>query len=200
MFIYFETEREQESEHEQGKGRERGRERVPSRLCAVSMELDVGLDLMNHKILTWAEIKSQTLNWLSHPDTPCLTLTANEWGPCAAWQPYYMLLAHSLVLDNYSHLLLLSCPQHLLPYSCCPQMVSLTTAPKEQKQNRVSISSLSALACICAPSLYFLSYLKSPYSPPGQFLFPRPDPFPFSTDTAPGSLHSCIISFLAYSR
>ena len=36
-----------DSELEQGKGRERGTERIPSRLRAVSVEPDVGLDLAN---------------------------------------------------------------------------------------------------------------------------------------------------------
>ena len=49
MFIYFERERESMSK---GKDRERGRERIPSRLHAVSAELDVGLDLMNLEIMT----------------------------------------------------------------------------------------------------------------------------------------------------
>ena len=48
MFIFFESERK----HKQGSGRERGRERILSRLCAVSAESDAGLDLMNHEIMT----------------------------------------------------------------------------------------------------------------------------------------------------
>ena len=35
-----------------GAERERERERIPSRFCAVSPESDVGLDLMNHEIMT----------------------------------------------------------------------------------------------------------------------------------------------------
>ena len=40
LFIYFEREREREREHicKQGRGRERGRERIPSRLHAVSAQ------------------------------------------------------------------------------------------------------------------------------------------------------------------
>ena len=45
-----EREREREDMHKQGRGRERGRERIPSRLHAVSAELDVGLDPMNAEI------------------------------------------------------------------------------------------------------------------------------------------------------
>ena len=39
-------------EHEQGRGRESGRERIPSKLHAVSPEPTSGLDLMNHEIMT----------------------------------------------------------------------------------------------------------------------------------------------------
>ena len=36
---------------ENGTGAERGRERIPSRLCTVSTEPDVGLELMNREIM-----------------------------------------------------------------------------------------------------------------------------------------------------
>ena len=52
MFVYFER------EHEQGRGSEKGRERIPSRLCAASTEPDIGLELKNCEIMTWAENKS----------------------------------------------------------------------------------------------------------------------------------------------
>ena len=48
------------------------RERIPSRLHAVSKESDVGLDLMNYEIMTRAVTKSWTLNQLSHPGAPIL--------------------------------------------------------------------------------------------------------------------------------
>ena len=35
-----------------------GRDRIPSRLCTVSMEPDVGLKPMNHEIMTHAKTKS----------------------------------------------------------------------------------------------------------------------------------------------
>ena len=54
-------------EHRQ---RERGRERIPSGLRDVSTEPNSGLKPMNHQIMIWAEIKSQMLNQLSHPDAP----------------------------------------------------------------------------------------------------------------------------------
>ena len=49
--------------------RERGRERIPSRVPAVILEPDTGLHLMNHEIMTTAEIKTWPLNQLSHPGT-----------------------------------------------------------------------------------------------------------------------------------
>ena len=39
-----------------GEGREQRRERIPSRLCTVSAEPDVGLDLTNCEIVTWVEV------------------------------------------------------------------------------------------------------------------------------------------------
>ena len=53
MFIYFERERER-------RGRERGRERIPSKLCTVSREPDMGLNVLNHEIMARAKINEQT--------------------------------------------------------------------------------------------------------------------------------------------
>ena len=53
IFIYFEREREREQcMHKQEKGRESGRERIASRLCTVSTEPDIGLELTNDEIMT----------------------------------------------------------------------------------------------------------------------------------------------------
>ena len=57
-------------EREGRRGRERERERTQGKLHAVSTEPDVGLELTKHEIVTWAEIKSQTRNRLSHPGVP----------------------------------------------------------------------------------------------------------------------------------
>ena len=57
-------------EHMQGRGEEEEGERILSRLRAVSMEPNMELIPMNHEIMTWAEIKSLMLNWLSHPQVP----------------------------------------------------------------------------------------------------------------------------------
>ena len=59
-----------EHAHKQRRGRERGRERIPSRLCAVSTEPNTGLEVTNREIMTRAKIKSLTLNRLSHPGAP----------------------------------------------------------------------------------------------------------------------------------
>ena len=40
------------SKHEQRGDGKKKRERIPSRLCAFSAEPDMGLDLMNHEIMT----------------------------------------------------------------------------------------------------------------------------------------------------
>ena len=43
-----------------GEERERERERIPSGLCTVSEEPDVGLELSNQEIMIWAKTNSQT--------------------------------------------------------------------------------------------------------------------------------------------
>ena len=68
VYLFILKEREWESTSEGGAGRRR--DRIPSRLHAVSAEPDVGLKLTNCEIMIWAEIKSQTPNRLSHPGTP----------------------------------------------------------------------------------------------------------------------------------
>ena len=57
----FEREKERASEHEQWRGRERGREGIPNRLHTTSAEPSMGLNFMNSKILTRAEIKTGCL-------------------------------------------------------------------------------------------------------------------------------------------
>ena len=55
-FIHFERDRESE----QGRGREGGRERIPNRLRIVSVEPEVGLELTNREIMTWAQVGRST--------------------------------------------------------------------------------------------------------------------------------------------
>ena len=64
VFIYF---WEREREHELGRGRERERERETesdsgSRLWAVSTEPDMGFELVNHDIMTSAEV-GHSIDW-----------------------------------------------------------------------------------------------------------------------------------------
>ena len=56
---------ERESMGEQGRGREREREKPRQALCYQS-GAQTGVPV-NQEIMTWAEIKSLMLNWLSHP-------------------------------------------------------------------------------------------------------------------------------------
>ena len=42
--------REREREKTRGRGRERGRQRIPSRLCAIRAEPDLGLKLTEPKV------------------------------------------------------------------------------------------------------------------------------------------------------
>ena len=65
LFIYF----ERESTNEGGEESESRGERIPSRISIVSTKSDVGLELTNCEIITWAKIKNQMFNQLSHPDT-----------------------------------------------------------------------------------------------------------------------------------
>ena len=64
MFTYFsEREREREQAGERQRERETDTEyQAGSRLWAVSTESDVGLELMNSEIMTWAEVRRFT-NW-----------------------------------------------------------------------------------------------------------------------------------------
>ena len=63
-------ERERDQDRDRDRERERERETDPSRFHTVSTEPDVGFELKNCEIMTWAEIKSQTLHRLSHSGAP----------------------------------------------------------------------------------------------------------------------------------
>ena len=84
MFIYL---RERASERVcvcvcvRARAGEGKRERIPSRLHAVSTETDTRLELTNRQIVTRGEIKSRTFNQLSHPGAPSLSLVeeAKSW-------------------------------------------------------------------------------------------------------------------------
>ena len=74
-FIYFERHRDRgwvgEGEREGGTGSQAG-----FRLWAVNTELNMGLELTNHEIMS----RSLTLNWLSHPSAP---------NRCLKWEMRY---------------------------------------------------------------------------------------------------------------
>ena len=67
--------REREREHTGEGQRERERERIPTRLCTVRTEPEVGLELTDHKIMSRAEIKSWTFNRLSPPGAPTIEIS-----------------------------------------------------------------------------------------------------------------------------
>ena len=82
MYLFL---RENEREHKWGRDRERERERIPS-----SVRPDTGLELMKCEITTWAEIKSWTLNQLSHSGALKTHLFLN-----------ILLLAGSLLINHF---------------------------------------------------------------------------------------------------
>ena len=68
------------------------RERIPSRLCTVSMKPDVGLEPTNYEIMTRTKIKSWMLNRLSHPGAPASSPFLTVWFSHVryihiVWQP-----------------------------------------------------------------------------------------------------------------
>ena len=95
LFILRERDRERKGQ------RERGGERIPSRLHTVSTEPKAGLELMNHEIMTWAEIQSWLLNWLSHPGAPIHFLLGRDDG-CLVCQSLWSDFSASLLLSDSS--------------------------------------------------------------------------------------------------
>ena len=73
MFIYFWERGKNES---RGGGRERGRHRIQSRIQALNYQPNMGLEPMNHEIMTWTKVRCLT-NWATQapPQRPCLNRT-----------------------------------------------------------------------------------------------------------------------------
>ena len=69
FYLFILRKRERERERKCMWAEEGQRERIPSRLHAVSAEPQAGLDLTTCEIMPWAEIKSRMLNQLSYPGT-----------------------------------------------------------------------------------------------------------------------------------
>ena len=69
VYLFILREQARARTHKWGRGRERGRERIPSKICA---EHGAWHRARSHnlEIMTLADIKSQMLNWLSHPGVP----------------------------------------------------------------------------------------------------------------------------------
>ena len=121
LFIY-------ERGRERGGGqRERGRQGIPSRLRAVGAGPDAGLELMNHEITALAEIKSRTLNRLSHPGVPDIWFLLSEevyLTPILLFKNYY-LTGHEVTSEKCHFfflklLKLLNCST-FLEHSLCPR-------------------------------------------------------------------------------
>ena len=89
LSLFWETERERERERERagdGGGEREGERESQER----DREPDTGLEPTNHEIMTWAKIKRQTLNRLSHPGTlrQC-TLLITTLTATIPFSPYY---------------------------------------------------------------------------------------------------------------
>ena len=81
----------------------------------LSGESHAGHDLTTHEIMTWAETKSRTLNWLSHPGTPsCLliliTNKSHRYFPIIC--QLYSLKYIAKMLEKIKHLF--KCPNEYL--------------------------------------------------------------------------------------
>ena len=64
-YLFFEREKQRKWRRVRDGGRE-----SHTGFVAVNKDPNVGLEFMNHEIMTWDKIKSQTLNQLSHLGTP----------------------------------------------------------------------------------------------------------------------------------
>ena len=75
MFVYFWEKEESTRVHMWARKKQREGERESKAGCeTISVEPDAGLELTNREIMTWAEIKSWTLNLLSHSGAPITIL------------------------------------------------------------------------------------------------------------------------------
>ena len=68
--LLFDRERKRVRECRGGREEQKEREKESQVDSSLSMEPEVGIDLMTLEIMTWTEMKSQTLNLLSHLGTP----------------------------------------------------------------------------------------------------------------------------------
>ena len=123
--------------HEHGKGRERRREKIPSRLHAVSTEPSSGLSPTNREIMTRAETQSQMLNQLSHQRAPLhvlLILICHRCGGVilsyltiaqysTVWRDL-ILLSHSLTVEPFGYFQLFAISKQYQSH-CLPPLTPL---------------------------------------------------------------------------
>ena len=112
--------------HAQGRNRERGRERIPSRLPAVSAEPDLGLDFMNHEIMTCAEIKNWTLHQLSYPGASSrLFLLSYTWHTMLHYFQAYSIVIQFLYMLSSVQLPSVPIQRYSSAIDCSPYAVPL---------------------------------------------------------------------------
>ena len=70
--------RDRERAHEWGRDRKRQRERIPSRICVISAEPDVGLELTNCEIMTRVEVGRLTDRATQAPRNVIFTFKKND--------------------------------------------------------------------------------------------------------------------------
>ena len=121
--------------HEQGRGTEKGRGRIPSGICTLSVESDIGLDLTNCEIMTWAKIKSRTLNRLSYPGVPKL---------------FFLLLSranHSYLSKCYTYALL--CHDLCSYLACLPHRSGCEVTEKTHLSSIPGVLNLEPMGWLC---------------------------------------------------
>ena len=122
-----------------GRGKEGGKGRIPSSLRTASAEPNVGLNLLNREIVTCAEIKSWTLNQLSHPGAHVYNsfkVTVNFWV-WFYWLCFILIVGHIFFCAHLSFIL---------------DILSKRTVGKKQNSGDWSIIS------VCF--VYYLDYLS----------------------------------------
>ena len=104
-----------------------GRERIPRRLCGVSTEPNVGLDLTNHEIMNWAKIKESDTwgTWMAQSVKHRLQL--RSWFHGSWVQARIRLCAVSLELGACFRF----CVSFLCPFPTHPLSLSLSKINKK---------------------------------------------------------------------
>ena len=91
LFIYF------RERVRRGRGRGKRREKILGRLCAEHRAW-CGAWSHNHKIRTWAKIKSRMLSWLSHQRAP--NLLVSFYLKCVSYKKHIIGYCFSLQSDK----------------------------------------------------------------------------------------------------